>query len=142
VKKSSERILTTHTGSLPRSKALTALLVKREQRKALDLNALKAQIERNLDYVVTHQQESGVDIGNDGETPRVGFSTYITERMNGFGGESRRKPSLDQIKFPEFAASPFMSMPLMLRSPTSRRKRSVSTSAGATGMARTRMTST
>ena len=103
MKKSSERILTTHTGSLPRSKALTALLVKREQRKALDLNALKAQIERNLDYVVTHQQESGVDIGNDGETPRVGFSTYITERMNGFGGESRRKPSLDQIKFPEFA---------------------------------------
>ena len=90
MKKSSERILTTHTGSLPRSKALTALLVKREQRKALDLNALKAQIERNLDYVVTHQQESGVDIGNDGETPRVGFSTYITERMNGFGGELRR----------------------------------------------------
>jgi 5-methyltetrahydropteroyltriglutamate--homocysteine methyltransferase len=103
VKNSSERILTTHTGSLPRSKALTALLVKREQRKALNLNALKAEIERNLDYVVTHQQQCGVDIGNDGETPRVGFSTYITERMNGFGGESSRKPSLDQIKFPAFA---------------------------------------
>ena len=49
------------------------------------------------------QIESGVDIGNDGETPRVGFSTYTTERMTGFGGESRRKPTLDAIKFPGFA---------------------------------------
>ena len=103
MKNSGERILTTHTGSLPRSKALTALLVKREQRKHFDPNALTAEIERNLDYVVKHQQEFEVDIGNDGETPRVGFSTYMTERMSGFGGELRRKPSLDQIKFPVFA---------------------------------------
>jgi methionine synthase II (cobalamin-independent) len=81
VKNSSERILTTHTGSLPRSKALTALLVKQEQRKRFDPNALTAEIERNLDYVVKHRQESGVDIGNDGETPRVGFSTYMTEPL-------------------------------------------------------------
>lgn len=102
MKNSNARILTTHTGSLPRSKALTALLVKQEQRKHFDPDAT-AEIERNLDYVVKQQQQSGVDIGNDGETPRVGFSTYMTERMNGFGGESHRKPSLDQIKFPVFA---------------------------------------
>jgi 5-methyltetrahydropteroyltriglutamate--homocysteine methyltransferase len=103
MKNSSERILTTHTGSLPRSKALSALLVKREQRKPYEANALQAEIERNLDLVVKRQQECGVDIGNDGETPRVGFSTYTTERITGFGGESRRKPTLDTIKFPGFA---------------------------------------
>ena len=103
MKSSSDRILTTHTGSLPRSKALSALLVKREQRKTYDAGALQAEIERNLDLVVKRQQECGVDVGNDGETPRVGFSTYTTERMSGFGGESRRKPTLDTIKFPGFA---------------------------------------
>jgi 5-methyltetrahydropteroyltriglutamate--homocysteine methyltransferase len=95
--------LTTHTGSLPRSKALSAMLVKREQRKPYDAAAFHAELERNLDYNVKRQIESGVDIGNDGETPRVGFSTYTTERMTGFGGESRRKPTLDTIKFPGFA---------------------------------------
>jgi 5-methyltetrahydropteroyltriglutamate--homocysteine methyltransferase len=103
VKSSSDRILTTHTGSLPRSKTLSALLVKREQRKPYDENALRTEIDRNLDLVVARQRECGVDIGNDGETPRVGFSTYTTERIAGFGGESRRKPTLDTIKFPGFA---------------------------------------
>jgi 5-methyltetrahydropteroyltriglutamate--homocysteine methyltransferase len=103
VKSSSDRILTTHTGSLPRSKTLSALLVKREQRKPYDENALRTEIDRNLDLVVARQHECGVDIGNDGETPRVGFSTYTTERIAGFGGESRRKPTLDTIKFPGFA---------------------------------------
>jgi 5-methyltetrahydropteroyltriglutamate--homocysteine methyltransferase len=103
MKTSSDRILTTHTGSLPRSKALSAMLVKREQGKPYDADALQAEIERNLDFVVKLQRDCGVDIGNDGETPRVGFSTYTTERMTGFGGESHRKPTLDSIKFPGFA---------------------------------------
>jgi 5-methyltetrahydropteroyltriglutamate--homocysteine methyltransferase len=103
MKSSTDRILTTHTGSLPRSKALSAMLVKREQRKPYDTAAFQAEIERNLDANVRRQIESGVDIGNDGETPMVGFSTYTTERMTGFGGESRRKPTLDAIKFPGFA---------------------------------------
>ncbi len=103
MKTSTERILTTHTGSLPRTKALSALLVKREQRKPFDSAVLKAEIESNLDANIRRQAESGVDIGNDGETPRVGFSTYPTERMTGFGGESHRKPTLDAIKFPGFA---------------------------------------
>ena len=59
MKNSSDRILTTHTGSLPRSKALSALLVKREQRKTYDAGALRAEIERNLDFVVERQQEWG-----------------------------------------------------------------------------------
>jgi 5-methyltetrahydropteroyltriglutamate--homocysteine methyltransferase len=103
VKTSNERILTTHTGSLPRSKALSALLVKREQKKTFDEKALAAEIGRNLDDVVKQQSENGVDIGNDGEAPRIGFSTYTMERMIGFGGESHRKTSLDALKFPKFA---------------------------------------
>jgi 5-methyltetrahydropteroyltriglutamate--homocysteine methyltransferase len=103
MKTSTDRILTTHTGSLPRSKSLSALLVKRERRKPFDKAEFDGEIQRNLDDVVKRQAASGVDIGNDGETPRVGFSTYTTERMTGFGGESRRKPSLDAIKFPKFA---------------------------------------
>jgi 5-methyltetrahydropteroyltriglutamate--homocysteine methyltransferase len=103
MKTSTDRILTTHTGSLPRSKALSAMLVKREQRKPFDQAEFQAEIERNIDENVKRQVASGVDIGNDGETPRVGFSTYTTERMSGFGGESRRKPTLDAIKFPAFA---------------------------------------
>jgi 5-methyltetrahydropteroyltriglutamate--homocysteine methyltransferase len=103
MKTSTDRILTTHTGSLPRSKALSAMLVKREQRKPYDTAAFQVELERNLDDNVRRQIASGVDIGNDGETPRVGFSTYTTERMTGFAGESRRKPTLDAIKFPGFA---------------------------------------
>ena len=76
MKTSTDRILTTHTGSLPRSKALSAILVKREQRKPYDTAAFHAELERNLDDNVRRQIASGVDIGNDGETPRVGFSTY------------------------------------------------------------------
>ena len=103
MKTSTDRMLTTHTGSLPRSKALSSMLIKREQKKPFDQAAFEAEIARNIDENVTRQVASGVDIGNDGETPRVGFSTYTTERMSGFGGESRRRPTLDVIKYPVFA---------------------------------------
>jgi len=103
LKTSTDRILTTHTGSLPRSKALSAMLVKREQRKPFDREAFAREIASNMDANLRRQADAGVDIGNDGETPRVGFSTYPTERMKGFGGESRRKPTLDTIKYPGFA---------------------------------------
>jgi 5-methyltetrahydropteroyltriglutamate--homocysteine methyltransferase len=103
MKTSTDRMLTTHTGSLPRSKALSSMLIKREQKKPFDQAAFEAEIARNIDENVTRQVASGVDIGNDGETPRVGFSTYTTERMSGFGGESRRRPTLDAIKYPVFA---------------------------------------
>jgi 5-methyltetrahydropteroyltriglutamate--homocysteine methyltransferase len=103
MKTSTDRMLTTHTGSLPRSKALSSMLIKREQKKPFDQAAFEAEIARNIDENVTRQVASGVDIGNDGETPRVGFSTYTTERISGFGGESRRRPTLDAIKYPGFA---------------------------------------
>jgi 5-methyltetrahydropteroyltriglutamate--homocysteine methyltransferase len=104
VKLSTDRILTTHTGSLPRSKKLSKLLVRRDNEKRINTSELKAEIKKNLDSVIKLQAKYGVDVGNDGETPRVGFSTYTMERMvKGFGGFSQRKPALDMVKFPKYA---------------------------------------
>jgi 5-methyltetrahydropteroyltriglutamate--homocysteine methyltransferase len=54
--------------------------------------------------VVRRQLEVGVDVGNDGEQPRAGFSTYVVRRMRGFGGASARPTALDLIDFPDYAA--------------------------------------
>ena len=101
---SDERILTTHAGSLPRTPALTDLLIRREQGKPFDQADFDREVDRALDIVVGRQLDCGLDIGNDGEMPRVGFSTYVAERMSGFGGESRRNTPTDMVKFPDFAA--------------------------------------
>ena len=104
MKTSTDRILTTHVGSLPRTPELVKLLVQRDQHKPYDREALAAEAAKTVQHVVNKQLEAGLDIINDGEAPRVGFSTYVTERMTGFGGEGHRKPTLDTIKFPEYAA--------------------------------------
>lgn len=104
MKLSNERILTTHAGSLPRTAALTDLLVRREQGKPFDQAAFEREVDRALDIVVGKQLACGLDIGNDGEMPRIGFSTYVAERMSGFGGESARNTPTDMVKFPDFAA--------------------------------------
>jgi 5-methyltetrahydropteroyltriglutamate--homocysteine methyltransferase len=54
--------------------------------------------------VVQKQIEAGIDVGNDGEQPRVGFQTYVARRMRGFGGESKRPLSLDLAEFPDYTA--------------------------------------
>ncbi|PZE27408.1 MULTISPECIES: methionine synthase [unclassified Curtobacterium] len=99
-----DRILTTHTGSLPRSPELTRLLVARDQGHDIDVDALRAETDRVLAHTVEQQLTTGLDVVNDGEVPRVGFSTYIRDRIDGFGGVGHRKPTLDSIKFPEYAA--------------------------------------
>ncbi len=100
---SAERILTTHVGSLPRNPVLTDLLLKREEGEAVDATALEAEIEAAVGDVVRRQRAAGVDIGNDGEQPRVGFQTYVPARMDGFGGESQRRSPPDYVEFPAFA---------------------------------------
>lgn len=103
MKTSEDRILTTHAGSLPRTDILSELLVKREQKKPFDQKQMDKEVEKALDIVVGKQLDAGIDIGNDGEMPRIGFSTYVAERMSGFGGESQRFTPTDMIKFPEYA---------------------------------------
>jgi 5-methyltetrahydropteroyltriglutamate--homocysteine methyltransferase len=100
--KSDSRILTTHVGSLPRNPTLTDLLLRQEQGQAFNAPELELAIERAVQYVVGKQLEAGIDIGNDGEQPRVGFQTYVPQRMRGFGGESKRPIPQDMREFPDY----------------------------------------
>jgi 5-methyltetrahydropteroyltriglutamate--homocysteine methyltransferase len=104
MKRSTDRILTTHVGSLPRPPSLTALLVKQEAGEAVDAGELHREMADAVKHVVAQQIASGVDVINDGEQPRVGFQTYVPLRMNGFGGQSTRKPPTDMMAHPDMFA--------------------------------------
>src|SRR5262249_59617024 len=97
-------ILTTHVGSLPRPPALRDLLIRYERGESIDMTEFHRQIEAAVRRVVVKQLEAGIDIGNNGEQPRVGFQTYVASRMQGFGGESARPPSRDVLEFPDYGA--------------------------------------
>jgi 5-methyltetrahydropteroyltriglutamate--homocysteine methyltransferase len=103
MRRSEERILTTHVGSLPRKPKLRDLLVRQERGEPIDEAELDREVEAAVQRAVQKQLEVGIDIGNDGEQPRVGFSTYVARRMRGFGGESRRPPARDIVEFPDYA---------------------------------------
>jgi 5-methyltetrahydropteroyltriglutamate--homocysteine methyltransferase len=98
---SRERILTTHVGSLPRNETLSTLLVSREEGAAIDKEHLNREMDNAVRHVVEEQVKAGIDIGNDGEQQRVGFQTYIPQRMSGFAGESKRRRGRDYEEFPE-----------------------------------------
>jgi 5-methyltetrahydropteroyltriglutamate--homocysteine methyltransferase len=104
MKKSDTRILTTHAGSLPRNQVLTDLLIRQEQGETINLAELERQAASAIQHVIQKQMGAGVDIGNDGEQPRIGFQTYVPQRMRGFGGESKRPTPQDMREFPDFLA--------------------------------------
>jgi 5-methyltetrahydropteroyltriglutamate--homocysteine methyltransferase len=103
--KSSDRILTTHVGSLPRSAAVVDLLYKKENEELYDRSAFDAAITAGVDEAVAKQVAVGVDIVNDGETSKVGYATYIKDRLSGFAGHHPRPPHLDLAPYPEFRAA-------------------------------------
>jgi 5-methyltetrahydropteroyltriglutamate--homocysteine methyltransferase len=98
---SRDRILTTHVGSLPRSEALSNLLVRREAGESYDRAQLDAEMDNAVRHVVAKQKQAGIDSGNDGEQQRVGFQTYVPQRMSGFAGESKRRRGREFEEFPE-----------------------------------------
>jgi len=98
---SSDRILVTHVGSLPRNDELSDLLLRREEGQAIDKSQLADAMDRGVRHVVEKQAAAGIDIGNDGEQQRVGFQTYVAQRMSGFAGESKRRRGRDYEEFPE-----------------------------------------
>ncbi|MBZ5632596.1 MAG: cobalamin-independent methionine synthase II family protein [Acidobacteriia bacterium] len=98
---SKERILTTHVGSLPRNETLSDLLVRREDGEAIDKDQLAREMDLAVHRVVDKQAAAGIDIANDGEQQRVGFQTYVPQRMSGFAGESKRRRGRDFEEFPE-----------------------------------------
>ena len=94
-------ILTTHVGSLPRGKELVPLLLARDHGRPYDAVAFDRLVQAAVDDAVAKQEAAGVSIVSDGELGKVGYSTYITERLSGFGGHVERKPALDLAPFPE-----------------------------------------
>jgi 5-methyltetrahydropteroyltriglutamate--homocysteine methyltransferase len=102
MRKSDERLLVTHVGSLPRGARLNELLIRSELGEAVDEAELEAEVERRVALVFGKQRELGIDIANDGEQGRVGFQTYVAQRMTGFGGQSNRPRPRDMADFPDF----------------------------------------
>jgi len=98
---SRDRILTTHVGSLPRNEALSELLVLQEEGKSYDANVLADEMDKAVRRVVEKQMEAGIDVGNDGEQRRIGFQTYVPQRMSGFAGVSKRRRGREFEEFPE-----------------------------------------
>ena len=104
MERSEGRILVTHVGSFPRPPRLRELLVRQECGEPVDEAELGREVDAAVGAVVGKQLDAGIDIGNDGEQPRVGFSTYVARRLRGFGGESRRPLARDLVDFPDYAA--------------------------------------
>jgi len=107
MKRSTERILTTHTGSLPRPDDLVQMMFAKEEGQPVDAAALRARIRSAVARVVETQVEAGIDIVNDGEMSKPSYATYIKDRLDGFGGESRPLIYQDLVGFPEFARRVF-----------------------------------
>src|ERR1700733_1711012 len=108
---STDRILVSHVGSLPRSEILSDLLIRQEAGETIDTAELARQVEIATAHVIGKQVESGVDVGNDGEQSRVGFQTYVPRCLCGFGGESRRPPARDQLEFPSYVRQTALRFP-------------------------------
>lgn len=101
---SEHRILTTHTGSLPRPSALTELYARRAAGAAVDEAAIDSAGRAATRDVVHEQIAAGIDIGNNGEQMREAFFLYVRHRMSGFGGSWNRRPMADAMRYPGFRA--------------------------------------
>ena len=99
-----DRILTTHVGSLPRSAAVTDLVFAQERGEAIDAAIFSQVIGAAVDDAVARQVASGIDLVSDGEMSKISYATYIKDRITGFDGDSDRTPPADLEAFPSFMA--------------------------------------
>ena len=105
MRRSADRILTTHAGSLPRPPEILALVEGRDQRQVLAQPGAVDLIANAVKSVVGKQVEAGIDVPSDGEMGRVGFSAYVTERLTGFDGPPQpMSAQVERSMFPEFYA--------------------------------------
>jgi 5-methyltetrahydropteroyltriglutamate--homocysteine methyltransferase len=107
MKYSTERILTTHTGSLPRPENLAQLMIAKEQGKAIDVQELADDVQAAVVEVVKHQVDVGIDIISDGEMSKIGFANYVKDRLSGFGGESNPVVAQDVLDHPDLRVRMF-----------------------------------
>ena len=117
MKHSTSRILTTHTGSLPRTAKVVELLLAEQQKPGARRAELQAAVREAVGYVVGKQIECGLDIINDGEQGRTDYTVHVLDRLTGYEGESAPPMGTGDEEFPELAlllkqfASPFQHRP-------------------------------
>ena len=100
--RSTERILTTHTGSLPRPEALTQLYIDRGRGEPVDPEELASAGRQATRVSIRNQADAGIDIGNNGEQPRDSFVLYLRDRLTGLGGSWERPTRADVDRYPAF----------------------------------------
>ena len=101
---SRDRILTTHVGSLPRTQSVVGLLFRRENGEPCDRAEFDHVMAEAVSETVRRQVAIGIDIVSDGETSKIGYATYIKDRLTGFEGDSSRQVPLDLQDYPDFHA--------------------------------------
>jgi len=99
---SRDHILTTHVGSLPRSQKLCDMLLTRDRGEAYEPAEYDRVVAEAVRDVVARQHETGIDVPSDGEQSKVSYSTYMMDRLTGFGGDNERRVALDLKDYPEF----------------------------------------
>src|SRR5215475_12786742 len=102
MQRSTTRILTTHTGSLPRPRELTLLYAQRARGEAVDVAAIDRAGREAVRSIVRRQHEVGIDVGNNGEQQRDSFFLYLKARLSGLGGSWERPSRADVDRYPEF----------------------------------------
>src|SRR5262245_50276003 len=120
MKQSTERILTTHTGSLPRPDDLLTLLYAKGKGELRDQAAFEARVQAAVAEIVRKQLDAGVDVVNDGEVGRISYATYVKDRLTGFEGEGSFRDMTripDLAEFPEYGQRVFGERPLTMRPP-------------------------
>ena len=115
--RSTDRILTTHTGSLPRTAKVVEILFAEDQNPGGRRAELQSAVREAIAHVVQKQVECGLDIINDGEQGRTDYTVHVLKRLTGFEGESAAPMGTGEPEFPELAeilkhfSSPFQNRP-------------------------------
>jgi 5-methyltetrahydropteroyltriglutamate--homocysteine methyltransferase len=107
MKRSTERFLTTHTGSLPRPDDLIRMMYAKEEGVPVAGDALAERVRTAVAEVVKKQADAGVDLVNDGELSKPSYATYIKDRLNGFGGTGNTFVYQDLAEFPKLQQKVF-----------------------------------
>ena len=107
MKRSTERFLTTHTGSLPRPDDLIRMMYAKEEGVPVEPAALAARVRAAVAEVVGKQVAAGIDIVNDGEMSKPSYATYVKDRLAGFGGTGNTFVYQDLVDFPNLAKRVF-----------------------------------
>ena len=100
MQRSTERFLTTHTGSLPRPDDLIKTMFAKEEGVPIDPDALAGRVRSAVEEIVSRQVDAGVDVVNDGEMSKPSYATYVKDRLGGFNGTSQPLTYQDLAEFP------------------------------------------